>query len=171
MTYKEVRRPLLSAKAVRKTKATVAKVLMFSFAFNVVLFTFYEPQVSEPPARLPEAGERTVVTQVEPSLPPDPCAPEYVTCNHEMTPAFIREAITAYATAYEVDVATAIRIATCESSLNPDAVNASSGAMGLYQFLPSTWAWIGGRNAFDINDNITEFMTWYPKHPDWWVCK
>lgn len=31
------------------------------------------------------------------------------------------------------------KIAFCESTYNPNAVNASSGAEGLFQFLPSTW--------------------------------
>jgi hypothetical protein len=31
------------------------------------------------------------------------------------------------------------RIAFCESTYNPNAVNAASGAQGLFQFLPTTW--------------------------------
>ena len=34
----------------------------------------------------------------------------------------------------------ALRVAACESGDNPNAVNASSGAAGLFQFLRSTWA-------------------------------
>ncbi len=33
-----------------------------------------------------------------------------------------------------------LRVARCESVLDPSAVNASSNASGLFQFLPSTWA-------------------------------
>jgi soluble lytic murein transglycosylase-like protein len=33
----------------------------------------------------------------------------------------------------------AYRVAFCESRHNPGAYNRSSGASGLYQFLPSTW--------------------------------
>jgi hypothetical protein len=33
----------------------------------------------------------------------------------------------------------ALRVAACESSFNPYAVNAHSGASGLFQFMPSTW--------------------------------
>ncbi|GEM_PF-1387478 len=33
----------------------------------------------------------------------------------------------------------ALRVATCESSLNPNAYNAGSGASGVFQFLHSTW--------------------------------
>ncbi|RAQ97359.1 LysM peptidoglycan-binding domain-containing protein [Thermogemmatispora tikiterensis] len=36
--------------------------------------------------------------------------------------------------------AQALSVAQCESSLNPYATNSSSGAAGLFQFLPSTWA-------------------------------
>jgi hypothetical protein len=35
--------------------------------------------------------------------------------------------------------ATALRVATCESGLNPGARNAS-GASGVFQLMPSTWA-------------------------------
>lgn len=34
----------------------------------------------------------------------------------------------------------AVRLAMCESTLNPNAVNRSSGAAGLFQFMPRTWA-------------------------------
>ena len=34
----------------------------------------------------------------------------------------------------------ALRVSSCESKYNPQAVNASTGAAGLFQFLPSTWA-------------------------------
>lgn len=34
----------------------------------------------------------------------------------------------------------AIRLASCESTLNPLAVNRYSGAAGLFQFMPQTWA-------------------------------
>jgi hypothetical protein len=39
----------------------------------------------------------------------------------------------------------ALAVARCESGLNPGAVNASSGASGLFQFLRSTWrsTWAG----------------------------
>ncbi len=33
----------------------------------------------------------------------------------------------------------ALAVARCESGLNPGAVNRSSGAAGVFQFLPSTW--------------------------------
>ena len=40
----------------------------------------------------------------------------------------------------------AVRLAFCESTLNPNAVNRSSGAAGLFQFMPRTWAGTPWRN-------------------------
>jgi uncharacterized protein YabE (DUF348 family) len=50
--------------------------------------------------------------------------------------AIIREA----AAAQGADAEQLLRVAYCESRFNPGAYNASSGASGLFQFLPSTWA-------------------------------
>lgn len=41
---------------------------------------------------------------------------------------------------WRVSPAMLMRKARCESRMNPRAVNASSGAAGLFQFMPSTWA-------------------------------
>jgi len=44
----------------------------------------------------------------------------------------------------------ALRVANCESHYNPLAVNRSSGASGLFQFMPSTWnANFPGQNIWD----------------------
>lgn len=54
----------------------------------------------------------------------------------------------------------ALRVMKCESSGNPDAVNPTSGASGLFQFLDTTWAWVapqvgmGGRSRFDPEANV-----------------
>jgi hypothetical protein len=54
----------------------------------------------------------------------------------------------------------ALRIIDCESNGNPSAVNPYSGASGLFQFLPSTWATTapsagyGGASALDPEANI-----------------
>lgn len=42
-----------------------------------------------------------------------------------------------------------VRVATCESSLNPRAYNRSSGASGLFQFMPGTFYGHGGKNIWD----------------------
>ena len=54
----------------------------------------------------------------------------------------------------------ALRIIQCESLGDPEAYNPYSGASGLFQFLPGTWAVIaskagfGGASAFDPEANI-----------------
>lgn len=50
----------------------------------------------------------------------------------------------------------ALRVATCESSLNPNAYNRSSGASGVFQFLASTWATTSyaGYSPFNASANI-----------------
>lgn len=55
----------------------------------------------------------------------------------------------------------ALVIIQCESHGDPDAVNPYSGASGLFQFLPGTWAvasvsaGVGGASVFDPEANIT----------------
>ncbi len=52
----------------------------------------------------------------------------------------IVQIIYAYADQYGQPREDMLRVARCESVLDPYAVNASSNASGLFQFLPSTWA-------------------------------
>jgi hypothetical protein len=58
----------------------------------------------------------------------------------------------------------ALRVARCESNFNPYAVNRSSGASGLFQFLPSSWAGTpqgkAGLSVFDANANARG-AAWY----------
>ena len=58
----------------------------------------------------------------------------------------------------------ALRVAKCESNYNPLAVNRSSGASGLFQFLPSTWANTpqgkAGMSVFDATANA-QAAAWY----------
>jgi len=58
----------------------------------------------------------------------------------------------------------ALRVAKCESGYNPLAVNRSSGASGLFQFLPSSWANTpqgkAGQSVFDATANALG-AAWY----------
>lgn len=56
----------------------------------------------------------------------------------------------------------ALRVAWCESHYNPYAVNRYSGASGLFQFLPSTWARTpyASRSVFDPVANA-QAAAWY----------
>jgi len=69
-----------------------------------------------------------------------------------------RSLVSAYFPADRVDAALAV--IRCESGGDPEAYNPYSGASGLFQFLPSTWATVsqsagfGGASPFDAEANI-----------------
>ncbi|WP_338204503.1 transglycosylase SLT domain-containing protein [Candidatus Nephthysia bennettiae] len=68
----------------------------------------------------------------------------------------------------------ALRIAKCESGYNPNAVNRSSGASGLFQFMPSTWAHLpwAGQSVFNPVANA-QAAAYYYQHSGSgpWQCK
>ena len=67
----------------------------------------------------------------------------------------------------------ALRVAKCESGYNPNAVNRSSGASGLFQFLPSTWASLPQHNqsVFDPVANAQAAAVLYQRSgPGQWSC-
>jgi hypothetical protein len=70
----------------------------------------------------------------------------------------------------------ALRVARCESHNNPDAVNPSTAASGLFQFMPSTWALTpyASKSVFDATANA-EAAAWYYKKTGEtggpWSCK
>lgn len=67
-----------------------------------------------------------------------------------------------------------LRVARCESNLNPNAVNAGSQASGLFQFLPSTWATTpyADEDIFDpvASANAAAWM-WDNGRRNEWVCQ
>ena len=60
--------------------------------------------------------------------------------------------IRAAAARYNQDGDRLVRVANCESSLNPLAYDAGSGATGLFQFMPATFYGHGGHNIWDAAD-------------------
>jgi peptidoglycan hydrolase CwlO-like protein len=68
----------------------------------------------------------------------------------------------------------ALRVAKCESNYNPYAVNPSSGAAGLFQFLPSTWRGspFASQSVFDPVANAQAAEWLYNRSgPGQWQCK
>jgi soluble lytic murein transglycosylase-like protein len=65
-------------------------------------------------------------------------------------------------------------VARCESVLDPGAVNSSSNASGLFQFLPSTWATTpyADQDIFDpvANAQAAGWM-WENGRRNEWVCQ
>jgi hypothetical protein len=83
----------------------------------------------------------------------------------------IKEEIVRQAKKYGVSVDSALAIAKCESEFIYNASNKQSTAKGVYQFLDGTWEWTGANgHQYDYQENIRQFMKWYPKVPNWWEC-
>jgi uncharacterized protein YabE (DUF348 family) len=89
----------------------------------------------------------------------------------------IEQIIRDAATAQGADADQLLRVAYCESRYNPGAYNAS-GASGLFQFLPSTWAansvraGFGGASVWDpvASANVAAYM-FRSGQAGQWVCK
>lgn len=60
----------------------------------------------------------------------------------------IRALIASVAHRYAVDAELMLRIAECESKLDPRAAG-RNGAAGLFQVIPSTWSWVTERLGLD----------------------
>jgi len=67
----------------------------------------------------------------------------------------------------------ALRVAYCESRYNPLAINRSSGASGLFQFMPSTWnANFPGQNIWDPYAQARGALVFYNAgRQSAWTCK
>jgi hypothetical protein len=67
----------------------------------------------------------------------------------------------------------ALRVANCESHYNPLAVNRSSGASGLFQFMPATWnANFPGQNIWDPMAQAHGALVFYNAgRQSAWTCK
>jgi len=67
----------------------------------------------------------------------------------------------------------ALRVANCESRYNPLAVNRSSGASGLFQFMPATWnANFPGQNIWDPYAQARGALVFYNAgRQSAWTCK
>lgn len=67
----------------------------------------------------------------------------------------------------------ALRVAHCESRYNPLALNSSSGASGLFQFMPATWnAHFAGWNIWDPYAQARAALQFYNVGAtNAWVCK
>jgi len=81
-------------------------------------------------------------------------------------PADIESLIRSAAADWGADPDQLLRVAWCESRYNPYAVNARSGAAGLFQFMPATWAansvraGYAGASVFDAaaSSNVAAYM-------------
>ena len=72
---------------------------------------------------------------------------------------------------YSVSPKIALRVANCESSYIYAAQNKNTSAGGIYQFIDSTWDWVGGDEKYNYIENIYRFMKLYKTNPEYWECK
>jgi hypothetical protein len=93
-------------------------------------------------------------------------------------PADIEAVIRAAAGAWGADPSQLLRVAWCESRYNPSAYNGRSGASGLFQFMPRTWAansvraGYAGASVFDAVASANTAAYMFSNGQAWqWSCK
>jgi hypothetical protein len=133
-----------------------------------------------------EAAAQPAAVAPQPQVQPQPPAPVYsvaapvaaLVAAPVAAPAYggsIPDLIRAiFAPLGQIAVDWALRVAACESGFNPNAYNRSSGASGLFQFLPSTWAHTpyAGRSVFDPDANARAAAWLYQQdHGSAWTCR
>jgi hypothetical protein len=95
--------------------------------------------------------------------------------NHPAAPADIATDIhNAFAPLGDRAVQWAFNVAWCESRYHPNSVNSSSGAAGLFQFLPSTWAFTPqhASSPFDpVANSLAAAWLYNRDGPSQWVCQ
>ncbi len=115
------------------------------------------------------------VTKVTPPPPPQPSLP-YGNAFWQPVPeppiGTIKQIIWAAAQKYNVSYAWLLGVAECESGLDPTDVNRSSGASGLFQFMPATFYGHGGTDIWNPTQqaNIAAKMFSIGESSEW-VCK
>ncbi len=93
------------------------------------------PRHSRPPRQPRHVAAVAAAATPAPSAPP-------------LGLAAVRSIVVAAAARHGVASSWLLRVAMCESGLNPSAYNASSGASGLFQFMPSTFYGNGGHDLW-----------------------
>ncbi len=89
---------------------------------------------------------------------PSAAMPPTATPSSTTAPDNLQPIIQTVASKYGIDPSYAARTAQIKSNFNPAAGNSSSGAKGLYQFIPSTWSTYGnGANITDPSANADAF--------------
>lgn len=135
------------------------------------------PAEPEAPAEPEPAPAEPTPAPAEPTpAPTEPAQPETppVDGSDGYTEEEIIQIIYAAADEYGQPREDMLRVARCESVLDPNAVNATSGASGLFQFLPGTWArtpW-ADEDVFDpvANAYATAWM-WDQGNRNEWTCQ
>lgn len=154
----------LFAEADREVAEAIGRARAADRAFRAELDRVERAQAAaDELERQAERSTTTTTTTTQPapvlttssSLPPPPSIG-----TNPLKPAVERWRLLVSSYFPAVWVESALRIVQCESLGDPDAYNPYSGASGLFQFLPGTWAVIspkagfGGASVFDPEANI-----------------
>ncbi|HSP10215.1 MAG TPA: transglycosylase SLT domain-containing protein [Candidatus Dormibacteraeota bacterium] len=95
--------------------------------------------------------------------------------NHPVPPPDIAKDITdAFGPLGAAALQWAMNVSYCESRYHPNSVNSSSGASGLFQFLPSTWSGTPWASQSPFNPAANAMAAaWLYSHygPGRWVCQ
>lgn len=128
------------------------------------------PDAATPPAPAVTSTTRSAMAPAAPPpAAPPPAAPA------ALPPASAGSGVAAIESVFagSPGLSWALRVAKCESTYNPLAVNRSSGASGLFQFMPSTWnAHFAGWNIWDPVAQAKAALVFY--NNGWtsaWTCK
>ncbi|MDQ6747329.1 MAG: transglycosylase SLT domain-containing protein [Candidatus Dormibacteraeota bacterium] len=106
-------------------------------------------------------------SQIAAATKPPPPPPGNFSQGQEQVIAIIRAA----ASRYGQDGNRLVRVANCESSLNPRAYDAVSGASGLFQFMPGTFYGNGGHDIWDATDQSNVAARMFSQgHAGDWSC-
>ncbi len=121
------------------------------------------------PAETPTPAPATPApTAAPPTATPKPAAPA-IPAAPPATPGTIQAIIQQAANTYGVSYPWMLKIAQCESGLNPRAYNPAGPYYGLYQFLMSTFRANGGTDIWDPvqQANITAKMLAHGQAHQW----
>jgi soluble lytic murein transglycosylase-like protein len=134
--------------------------------------TFHVHEIGYAPEPTPPAV--VAVHLVPPTPKPTPTAPASwgTVPGVSYAPGTVAAIIMAAAAQYGVDGNWMVNIAHCESGLRPNAYNPGGPYVGIFQFLPSTFAAHGGTNIYDPTQqaNIAANMIAHGGAGAWPVC-
>lgn len=139
----------------RNVRAGLASAALYGVILSCLALTAtIRPVMAEMPPDAPQAANLAPAEAVE--------------AEPETVEAMVRR----IASEGGVDPDRAVAIAMCESRLDPSARNwQGSTATGLFQFIDSTWKYIGSPgDRLSAEDSARAFTKWYPGHESWWKC-
>jgi len=138
------------------------------------------PLIASPPVVIKAPPVLTVPLVVAPTPPPAPKVVASPTPKPVAPPVHeavansgsVQDIILAAASSHGVDGGWMVRIARCESGLNPRAINPAGPWIGLFQFAPATFRGHGGTDIYSPTQqaNIAAAMLAGGQAHQWPVC-